>query len=103
MKCIEKASQVASWPDMTKGIRENVKGYGKCETHRKISREPVQQMPFPERAWWRVAIDLFELDNKNYYSRFIAVYELTEDTTSRAEIKKTKTILYVENLQYNRL
>ena len=94
VKCIERASQVVWWPGMTRAIREHVKGCSKCEEHRRIPREPLQQTPFPERAWWRVAMDLFELDEKSflvvvdYYSRFITVHELTGDTTSGAVIRE---------------
>ena len=72
---------------MTRAIREHVKGCIKCKEHRRIPRKPLQQTPFPERAWWGVAKDLFELDEKSflvvadYYSRFITAHKLTGDTT----------------------
>ena len=57
--------------------------------------EPLIARPIPEYPWQQVAIDLFEVNGKNFivqcdrYSRFIEVSHLAT-TTARAVILKIK-------------
>jgi len=87
-KCISRATEVVWWPGMTQEIREIVRRCPVCEEHRRHPREPLQTTPMPEHPWWKLAIDLFETDGKNYlvvvdyYSRYISVHELGQNTTS---------------------
>jgi len=93
VKCINRAVQVVWWPGLTRDVREMVKSCGICMRLRRVAVEPLQQTPLPERAWWRVGIDLFEKDGKDflvvvdYYSRFLTVHELTIDTSSHTIVK----------------
>jgi transposase InsO family protein len=92
VKCIRRGIQVVWWPGLTRDIRDVVRKCSTCEEFRRKPREPMQASPFPERPWWRLAMDLCEKDgNKflvvvDYFSRFITVHELGDNTTSSAVI-----------------
>lgn len=93
-KCIQRAVAVVWWPGMTKDIRNVVRMCSSCEEHRRKPPEPLITSPLPERPWWRLAIDLFQKDGKNYlvvvdyYSRYITVDELNESTETHAIIRR---------------
>ena len=94
--CIRRASDIVWWPGMTREIRKMVARCDLCEKFRQKAREPLISTPFPERPWWRLAIDLFEMQQKSYlitidyYSRFIAVDELDDSTEAHVVCGKVK-------------
>ncbi|XP_067946388.1 uncharacterized protein [Watersipora subatra] len=81
---------------MTREIRKMVARCELCEKFCQKAREPLISTPFPERPWWRLAIDLFEMQQKSYlitidyYSRFIAVDELDDSTEAHVVCGKVK-------------
>ena len=92
-KCIRRATEVVWWPGMTAAIRELVRGCSQCEKFCLKPREPLKTTPMPERPWWRLAMDLFQKDQKmyllviDYFSRFITVHELKDSSNSRAIVE----------------
>ena len=92
-KCIRRATELVWWPGMTTRIRELVKNCEQCREFRRVPREPLMCTEFPERPWWRLAIDLMEKQGTtylvvvDYFSRFITVHPLIESTTSECVVK----------------
>ena len=92
-KCIRRASEVVWWPGMTSDIRLLVKDCDRCEQFRLKPREPLIATPMPDRPWWRLAMDIFEKDQRmyllvvDYFSRFITVHELLDSSNSGAIIR----------------
>ena len=97
-KCIRRASDVVWWPGMTKDIKNMVSCCAMCEKYRHKSREPLICTPLPERPWWRLAMDLFEMNHKSYlividyFSRFITVDELDDSTDAQTICTKVKDL-----------
>ena len=81
-KCCRRATELVWWPGLTTEVREMVKGCGVCRQHRRVSPEPMIATPFPDRPWWRLAIDLCSVDEAqyivivDYFSRFIVAEKL---------------------------
>jgi len=92
-KCIRRATEVVWWPGMSSEIRSIVKSCPQCTEHRRIPREPLLTTPLPERPWWRVALDLFEMNGKtymvvfDYYSRYITVHELKDTSNAGVVVR----------------
>jgi len=86
--CISRASEIIWWPGMTAQIKQLVQQCRQCEEHRIKHREPLQTTVFPERLWWRLAVDLFNWQENffvivvDYYSRYIVVRELEDSSES---------------------
>lgn len=93
-KCVARATSTVWWPGMTAQVREIVKKCAMCEQHRTKPREPLVSTPLPERPWWRLATDIFEKEGVkyllvvDYYSRYITVQRLGEDSSAAAVIDK---------------
>ena len=73
---------------MNAGIKALVERCSVCaEFQAKNACQPMQSHEIPDRPWSKVATDLFTLSGKNYitvvdyYSDFVKVGELVEDTT----------------------
>ena len=95
-KCRTRAAQSVWWPSISNDIKKRVTECPECTTNQpKQKTEPLIARPIPEYPWQQVAIDLFEVNGKNFivqcdrYSRFIEVSHLAT-TTARAVILKIK-------------
>ena len=94
--CLRRARKDLYWPGINKEIEEYV---ARCETcnnyHSEKEREPMIGHELPTRPWEKVAVDIFELDQKNflvtvnYYSSFFEVDRITTKT-AREVINKIK-------------
>ena len=95
-KCKQRARDVLYWPGMNEQIENLVKRCETCQTFRSCQRkEPMKGHAIPDRPWQKVALDLFELQNENYFvltdyfSKFFEVTKLST-TTSSSIIKHLK-------------
>ena len=94
--CLRKARDVVFWPGMKSDIQNFIE---KCETCAEIQpkqrKEPMLSYDIPYTPWSTLAMDLFQLDNKDYivlvdfYSDFFEIEKLTS-TTSGAVIRFLK-------------
>jgi len=83
---------------MTADIRSLVKGCHKCKEFRLKPREPLVCSSWPERPWWRLAVDLCTKDGRtylvvvDYYSRYIIVNELNDSFDTKTIVSKLETL-----------
>ena len=85
------------WPGMRAAVKNSVSQFETCLTY-EISKqkEPLYPHEVPDRRWSKVAVDLFELNNRHYletvdyYSNYWEVDRLESSTTSKAVIYKLK-------------
>ena len=94
--CTRKAKDVLYWPHMATDIKELI---SKCETCVEVEenrrKEPLMTHEIPDRAWSKLALDLFCLQDKHYlvtvdyYSDYWEVDSL-HSTSTAAVIKKLK-------------
>jgi transposase InsO family protein len=97
VKTKQRARDVIYWPGLNKQIEEMA---GKCEAcleqRTKQQKEPMNIHPIPALPWNKVGADLFEYDGVHYlllvdyYSNFIEVVPLHQDTKSTVIIKHMK-------------
>lgn len=87
-KSKNRARQVLFWPYMNKEIEDLVKNCRSClENQKSHSYEPLMLRQVPEGPWQVVGTDIFYYKNKSYlllvdyYSKFIEVTELPQETT----------------------
>ena len=76
------------WPAMNADIEDTVRKCDRCAQYQsKLPREPLQPTPVPDLAFNEIGIDLFDFESKHYliqvdyYSKFIEVDELHDQTT----------------------
>ncbi|XP_015750646.1 PREDICTED: uncharacterized protein LOC107330572 [Acropora digitifera] len=86
--CVRRARETIFWPNMNAEFKEMITA---CETsHHKESLMPHK---IPNRPWEQVAVDLFELNKKeymitvDYYSNFWEIDCLTSTTSSAVVLK----------------
>ena len=73
-KCKRRARDALYWPGMNDQITDIVSKCNTCITYRNSqAREPMKSHELPERPWQKIAIDLFELERKNYRGGSIPV------------------------------
>lgn len=82
--CIRRARDSLYWPRMTTELKEYIAKCDVCMAHRsEQSKEPIQQHDFAARPWFKVAVDLCDLDGRtllvisDYYSNYIEVARIT--------------------------
>ena len=81
-KCRARAQQSVWWPGLSLAIQDLVGNCQTCKEQLPDKREPLMASPLPDKAWERVASDLFEYKGKtyllmiDYYSRWIEVRPL---------------------------
>ena len=98
-KCRARAKSTVWWPGMSQEIKNLVTSCQECE-ERKPSQtsEPLVTSELPERPFQKVSCDLFEYKKQQYlvlfdfYSRYIEIASLRQQTTSESVIKSLKDI-----------
>ena len=85
--CLRRAREVLYWPGMTKEIEQHISLCAICNSHpAEQAKEPLICHSIPTRPWEKIAVDLFELDGKNfmvtvdYYSSYFEVDRLNTKT-----------------------
>ena len=98
--CSRRARESVYWQGMNAVMRSWENSASQCETRRtyEISqqKETLHPHEVPDRPWSKVAVDLFELNNRHYlatvdyYNNYWEVDRLESSTTSKAVIYKLK-------------
>ena len=92
--CLRRARETIFWPNMNAELKEMIAACETCCTY-EISHHKESLMPhkIPNRPWEQVAVDLFELNKKeytitvDYYSNFWEIDRLTSTTSSAVVLK----------------
>ena len=95
--CLRRARESVYWPGMTAALKNYVSRCDVCRTFESSQqKEKLHQHEVPDKPWSKVAIDLFEFNNRHYlvsvdyYSNFWEVDRMDSSTTSKAVIFKLK-------------
>lgn len=87
------------WPNMNNDIENVVNSCKPCQEYMKNkSREPLKPHDIVDLPWFKVGMDLFEHDKKNYllivdyYSKFVEIGHLHRNTTAKEVIVLAKSI-----------
>ena len=98
-KCRARAKSSVWWPGISQEIKNVVSSCQECEEKKPTqTKEPMVNRELPERAFQEVASDLFEFKKQHYlvlfdyYSRYIEISNLRQNTTSGAVINSLKNI-----------
>jgi transposase InsO family protein len=100
-KCVGRASAVLWWPKMSTDIREMVKTCTVCAEFRVKPREPLITTPLPDRPWWRLATDIFQMDDQiflltvDYFSRYVTVHNITGNMSTEGIVDKLEGLFYM--------
>ena len=93
----QRAREMIYWPGLSKDIEEITKKCPAClESRPKQQKEPLTSHDIPAVPWNKVGTDLFELDGSHYlilvdyFSNFIEVSPLHQDTKAETVIKHIK-------------
>ena len=115
--CLRRAREVLYWPGMNQAVEDNIAQCDSCNKYQsEQAKEPMICHEVPSRPWEKVAIDLFQLEHKDYivtvdyYSNFFEVDQLsTKSAKSRPtsqdmeyQIKSSQTManhLHQESLK----
>lgn len=99
-KCKQRASQSVWWPGISKQIENLINNCRHCDQNKPTQRhEPMIPGELPEGPWQKLAMDLFQFNNKNYlvvidcYSRYIEIAQLNAGTTTK-DVLRPLTTLY---------
>ena len=92
--CLRRARETIFWPNMNAELKEMIAACETCRTY-ETSHHKESLMPhkIPNRPWEQVAVDLFELNKKeymitvDYYSNFWEIDRLTSTTSSAVVLK----------------
>lgn len=102
VKCKQLARDIVYWPGMNAQIEDTVNKCKKCQENKnEQQKEPMIPSEIPTRPWEVVAADLLYCCGRNflvitdYYSDFIEVEELCENTHSSTVIAKLARIFAV--------
>ncbi|XP_033727655.1 uncharacterized protein K02A2.6-like [Pecten maximus] len=94
-----RARDILFWPGMSSDIEEHVSSCPTCNQFRNSTpREPLQPHDIPERPWQKIGLDLFQhQDNTyllaiDYYSKFVELFLLKNDTRSQTVITHLKSL-----------
>lgn len=98
-KSIEKARRAIYWPHMNEQIEKLVRSCEICQKHAN-TQEKLPLIPHEIKyiPWYKVGIDIFELDREfyllviDYYSKFVELTSLNRNTTSINVIQQLKQI-----------
>ena len=93
----QRAHDMIYWPGLNKQIEDITSKCAAClESLSKQQKEPLTPHPVPSLPWNKVGTDLFEYGGRNYlvlvdyFSNFIEVVPLYNDTKSETIIKHIK-------------
>ena len=93
----QRARDMIYWPGLNKQIEDITSKCAAClESRSKQQKEPLTPHPVPSLPWNKVGTDLFEYEGRNYlvlvdyFSNFIEVVPLYNDTKSETVIKHIK-------------
>ena len=85
-KCRSRICTSVCWPGVSKQIVDLVTQCVTCAKDWPTPKEPLMSASFPSRLWERIAIDLFELNEKvylivtdYYYPRWFEIKELRNE------------------------
>ena len=88
-KCKNCARMSIFWPNMNKDIQEKIGNCKIClQSRPEQPPEPLRSHPIPTRPWEKVGVHLCLIGKQNllviadYYSNFIDVYELNQQTST---------------------
>lgn len=102
VKCKQLARDIVFWPGMNSQIEDVISKCQECQENKKQQqKEPLLPLPIPSRPWEVVAADLLYCCEKNwlvvtdYYSDFIEVEAMEENTHSTTVIEKLARIFAV--------
>ena len=96
-KCRDLARESIWWPGLSSDILELVKACQQCSKRSAMVKEPLIPSHFPDRAWEKVATDLFQIGKVHYlilvdfYSRYPEIAKL-ENEKSATVINHMKSI-----------
>ena len=97
--CSRRAREVLYWPGMNRDIENSIAQCNVCNSQaREQTKEPMICHEIPTRLWEKIALDLFQLNGRDYmvtvdyYSNFFEVDTLTTKTAVEV-IKKLKAHL----------
>ena len=95
--CLRRARESVYWPGMSAAVKNYVSQCEICRAHETSQqKEKLRPHEIPDRPWSKVAVDLFELNNRHYlvtvdyYSNYWEVDRMESSTTSKAVILKLK-------------
>ena len=99
VKCKQLARDILYWPGFNKQIEDTISKCSICQQHRSYqTKEPLLNSEGPKTPWSMVAANLFEcigatyLVVVDYYSEFIEIEKLENDTRSSAVIEAMSKI-----------
>ena len=88
--CLRRAREVLYWPGMNQAVEDYVAQWDTCNKYQSEQvKEPMICHKVPSRPWEKVAIDLFQLERKDYivtvdyYSNFFEVDQLSTKTAKK--------------------
>jgi len=94
VNCKKRAKELVYWPGMNKQIEDVVNKCSACLTYKKKpAKEPMIMHEVPSLPWSKVGTDLFEVNGfhylvmVDYYSNFIEVAPLKQDTSTNTVVK----------------
>lgn len=97
VNCKKRAKELVYWPGMNKQIEDVVNKCSVCLTYKnKPAKEPMVMQEIPSLPWSKVGTDLFEVNGYHYlimvdyYSNFIEVAPLKQDTSTSTIVKNMK-------------
>ncbi|XP_044166875.1 uncharacterized protein K02A2.6-like [Acropora millepora] len=92
--CLRRARETIFWPNMNAELKEMIAASETCRTYETSHlKESLMPHKIPNRPWEQVAVDLFELNKKeymitvDYYSNFWEIDRLTSTTSSAVVLK----------------
>lgn len=97
VKCRARAKTSVWWLGLSTEIDNLVRNCPRCVENRVNNKEPFIRDEFPERAWQKVACDLYKLNGiwylivTDYFSRFFEIFKLVS-LTSSSVITKLKEL-----------
>lgn len=85
VKCRAKAKTSVWWLGLSTQIENMIRNCPVCIENKSNNVEPFVKEKFPERAWQKIALDLFKLEKwylivTDYFSRFFEIFPLTSLT-----------------------
>jgi transposase InsO family protein len=98
VKCRARANQSVWWLGLATQIKNLVRNCPNCVEERVNKKESFVKEAFPDRPWQKIALDLFKCKNwfliiTDYYSRFIEIFQLDNDFSSKKVINSLLSVI----------